>query len=102
MLHTEKGSIGYYNKYNINIDIDDIIITTGGSEAVLFAFFSCLNPGDEIIIPEPAYANYMAFAIAAGAKIRTITTTIEEGFSLPKVEKVRRTHQRTYSCHPHL
>ena len=79
--------IGYYNKYNIDIESDDIIITTGGSEAVLFAFFSCLNPGDEIIIPEPAYANYMAFAIAAGAKIRTITTTIEEGFSLPKVEK---------------
>ena len=79
--------VGYYNKYNIDIESDDIIITTGGSEAVLFAFFSCLNPGDEIIIPEPAYANYMAFAIAAGAKIRTITTTIEEGFSLPKVEK---------------
>ena len=80
--------VGYYNKYNIDIESDDIIITTGGSEAVLFAFFSCLNPGDEIIIPEPAYANYMAFAIAAGAKIRTITTTIEEGFSLPKVEKL--------------
>lgn len=77
--------VGYYNKYNIDIESDDIIITTGGSEAVLFAFFSCLNPGDEIIIPEPAYANYMAFAIAAGAKIRTITTTIEEGFSLPKI-----------------
>ena len=66
---------------------DDIIITCGGSEAVLFAFMSCLNPGDEIIVPEPAYANYMAFAISAGAKIRTIATTIEEGFSLPKVEK---------------
>lgn len=48
---------------------------------------SCLNPGDEIIVPEPAYANYMAFAVSAGAKIRTITTTIEEGFSLPRVEK---------------
>lgn len=79
--------VKYYHKYNINIEVDDIIITTGGSEAVLFAFFSCLNPGDEIIIPEPAYANYMAFAIAAGAKIRTIATTIEEGFCLPKVEK---------------
>ncbi|NDW11336.1 pyridoxal phosphate-dependent aminotransferase [Bacteroides sp. 214] len=78
---------GYYAKYNINLHADDIIITTGGSEAVLFAFLSCLNPGDEIIVPEPAYANYMAFAISAGAKIRTITTTIEEGFSLPKVEK---------------
>ncbi|NDV64859.1 pyridoxal phosphate-dependent aminotransferase [Bacteroides sp. 224] len=77
----------YYNKFNISLTADDIIITTGGSEAVLFAFMSCLNPGDEIIVPEPAYANYMAFAISAGAKIRTITTTIEEGFSLPKVEK---------------
>ena len=78
---------GYYAKYNINLTADDIIITSGGSEAVLFAFLSCLNPGDEIIVPEPAYANYMAFTISAGAKIRTVTTTIEEGFSLPKVEK---------------
>ena len=79
--------VGYYETYNIHLDADDIIITSGGSEAVLFAFLSCLNPGDEIIVPEPAYANYMAFAISAGAKIRTIATTIEEGFALPKVEK---------------
>lgn len=79
--------VGYYAKYNINLDADDIIITSGGSEAVLFSFMSCLNPGDEIIVPEPAYANYMAFAISAGAKIRTIATTMEEGFCLPKVEK---------------
>lgn len=78
---------GYYKKYDINLTPDDIIITSGGSEAVLFAFLSCLNPGDEIIVPEPAYANYMAFAISVGAKIKTIATTIEEGFSLPKVEK---------------
>ena len=78
---------GYYEKYNIHLTADDIIITAGGSEAVLFAFLACLNPGDEIIVPEPAYANYMAFAISAGAKIRTIATTIEEGFALPKVEK---------------
>lgn len=77
----------YYEQYNIHLSADDIIITSGGSEAVLFAFMSCLNPGDEIIVPEPAYANYMAFAISAGARIRTIATTIEEGFSLPKVEK---------------
>lgn len=79
--------VGYYGSYDIHLTADDIIITAGGSEAVLFAFLSCLNPGDEIIVPEPAYANYMAFAISAGAKIRTISTTIEEGFSLPKVEK---------------
>ena len=79
--------VGYYERYNIHLTADDIIITSGGSEAVLFSFLACLNPGDEIIVPEPAYANYMAFAISAGAKIRTIATTIEEGFSLPKVEK---------------
>ena len=78
---------GYYKKYGIDIAADDIIVTSGGSEAVLFAFMACLNPGDEIIIPEPAYANYMPFAISAGATIRTIATTIEEGFALPKVEK---------------
>ena len=79
--------VGYYAKYNIHVSADDIIVTTGGSEAVLFAFMACLNPGDEIIVPEPAYANYMAFAISAGAVIRTISTTIDEGFCLPKVEK---------------
>ena len=86
-LSYRKKLVSYYKKYDINVTPDDIIITCGGSEAVLFAFMSCLNPGDEIIVPEPAYANYMAFAISAGAKIRTIATTIEEGFSLPKVEK---------------
>lgn len=77
----------YYEKYNIHLSPEDIIITAGGSEAVLFAFLSCLNPGDEIIVPEPAYANYMAFAISAGAHIRSIASTIDEGFALPKVEK---------------
>ena len=79
--------VNYYERYQIKLHADDIIITCGGSEAVLFAFMSCLNPGDEIIVPEPAYANYMSFAISAGAVIRTVTTTIEEGFCLPKVEK---------------
>ncbi|NDV68256.1 pyridoxal phosphate-dependent aminotransferase [Dysgonomonas sp. 25] len=79
--------VSYYAKFNINVSADDIIITTGGSEAVLFAFLACLNPGDEIIVPEPAYANYMAFAISAGAIIRTVSSSIEEGFSLPPVEK---------------
>lgn len=77
----------YYEKYNIHLSADDIIVTAGGSEAVLFAFLSCLNPGDEIIVPEPAYANYMAFAISAGAKIVSVPSTIEEGFALPPVEK---------------
>lgn len=82
-----KALVGYYDRYQIKLTPDDIIITSGGSEAVLFAFMSCLNPGDEIIVPEPAYANYMSFAVSAGAVIRTVTTTIDEGFCLPKVEK---------------
>lgn len=86
-LSYRRKLVDYYHRYNISLTPDDIIITTGGSEAVLFAFMSCLNPGDEIIVPEPAYANYMAFAISAGARIRTVSTTIEEGFSLPKVQK---------------
>ena len=79
--------VDYYKKYDINLTADDIIVTTGGSEAGLFSFMACLNPGDEIIMPDPFYANYQAFAISAGAVIRTIPTTIEEGFCLPKVER---------------
>ena len=76
---------GYYEQFQIKLSPDDIIVTTGGSEAVLFAFMSCLNPGDEIIVPEPAYANYMAFAISAGAVIRPVVSSIEQGFALPDV-----------------
>ena len=79
--------VGYYDQYQIKLAADDLIITAGGSEAVLFAFMSCLNPGDEIIVPEPAYANYMAFAVSAGAIIRPITSTIEDGFALPAIER---------------
>ena len=68
--------VGYYEQFQIRLSPDDIIVTTGGSEAVLFAFMSCLNPGDEIIVPEPAYANYMAFAISAGAVIRPVVSRI--------------------------
>ena len=75
----------YYHRFNINVDVEDIIITTGGSEAVTFAFMSCLDPGDEIIIPEPAYANYEAFAVVAGAVIKSIPAKIEEGFALPPI-----------------
>ncbi|HIU55196.1 MAG TPA: pyridoxal phosphate-dependent aminotransferase [Candidatus Gallibacteroides avistercoris] len=78
--------VGYYAKFNIDVTADDIIITTGGSEAVLFSFMACLDPGDEIIVPEPAYANYMAFAISAGAIIKTLPSSINEGFALPSVE----------------
>ena len=77
--------VEYYAQYQIRLSADDIIVTTGGSEAVLFAFMSCLNPGDEIIVPEPAYANYMAFAISAGATIRPVVSSIEQGFALPDI-----------------
>jgi aspartate aminotransferase len=86
-LSLRKALVTYYERYQIKLSPDDVIITAGGSEAVLFAFMSCLNPGDEIIVSEPAYANYMSFAISAGAVIRTVTTTIDEGFCLPKVER---------------
>lgn len=86
-LSYREKLVGYYAKYNINLTADDIIITSGGSEAVLFAFLSCLNPGDEIIVPEPAYANYMAFAISAGAVIRPVVASIENGFALPPIEE---------------
>ena len=86
-LSLREKLVGYYSRYNINLDPNDIIVTSGGSEAVLFAFLACLNPGDEIIVPEPAYANYMAFAVSAGAVIKTVTSTIETGFALPPVEK---------------
>ena len=77
----------YYRKFRIELSVNDIIVPSGGSEAVLFAFLACLNPGDEIIVPEPAYANYMAFAVSAGAVIKTVTSTIDTGFALPPVEK---------------
>lgn len=77
----------YYHKFKIDVDVEDIIVTAGGSEAVTFAFMSCLDPGDEIIVPEPAYANYEAFAIVAGAVIKSIPAKIEEGFALPPIEE---------------
>lgn len=87
LLSLRKKLHQYYHTYNIDVDVEDIIVTTGGSEAVLFAFMACLDPGDEIIVPEPAYANYMAFAISAGAKIVTVPSSIDEGFALPPMEK---------------
>jgi aspartate aminotransferase len=82
-----ENLINYYAKYNIDLSPDEIIVTTGGSEAVLFAFLTCLNPGDEIIIPEPAYANYMAFAVSTGAIIKTIPSFMETGFALPPIKE---------------
>ena len=81
-----KGLAMYYQKMDINIEYTDLMVTTGGSEALQFALNSCLDPGDEIIVPEPFYANYNGFSVASGVKIKPITTTIENGFALPSID----------------
>ncbi len=78
--------VSYYQRYSISLNYNDIVITTGGSEAILFAMMSCLDPGDEIIIPEPFYANYNGFAVEAGVNIIPVTAYIETGFALPPIE----------------
>src|SRR5207302_242573 len=79
--------VSYYKSVGINITHDQIIITTGGSEAIMFGFFTCLNPGDEVIIPEPFYANYNGFAVQAGVSVVPITSRIENGFALPPIHE---------------
>jgi aspartate aminotransferase len=80
-----KKLVGYYQGIGIDINHNDIIITTGGSEAIIFAMMCCMNPGDEIIIPEPFYTNYNGFAVQAGVKVIPITSSIETGFALPPI-----------------
>jgi aspartate aminotransferase len=82
-----KGLAAYYQSAGIHVNAEDIIITTGGSEALTFGFMSCCNPGDEVIIPEPFYANYNGFAIQAGLTVVPVTASIESGFALPPVEE---------------
>jgi aspartate aminotransferase len=82
-----KGLAAYYRSAGIQVNAEDIIITTGGSEALTFGFMSCCNPGDEVIIPEPFYANYNGFAIQAGLTVVPVTASIESGFALPPVEQ---------------
>ena len=77
--------VQYYKKAGIEVDHTQIIVTTGGSEAILFGFMACLDPGDEVIIPEPFYANYNGFAVAAGIKVVPVTSHIESGFALPPI-----------------
>ncbi|MBS1739344.1 MAG: pyridoxal phosphate-dependent aminotransferase [Bacteroidetes bacterium] len=81
-----KKLVEYYSRNNIVVNANQIIVTTGGSEAILFAIMSCMDPGDEIIIPEPFYANYNGFAVAAGVHIVPISSSIENGFALPPIE----------------
>ncbi|MBS1759056.1 MAG: pyridoxal phosphate-dependent aminotransferase [Bacteroidetes bacterium] len=80
-----KKLVQYYKSVGIDVTPEQIIITTGGSEAIMFGFFTCLNPGDEVIIPEPFYANYNGFACAAGVSVVPITSHIENGFALPPI-----------------
>ncbi len=82
----EKLAI-YYKGFGIDFSAEDIIITSGGSEAVLFAFLTSMNPGDEIIMPEPTYANYVGLAIAAGVIVRPVISHIEDGYKLPPVHE---------------
>lgn len=80
-----KKLVQYYKQAGINVSKDEILVTTGGSEAIMFSFFICMNPGDEVIIPEPYYANYNSFAVAAGIKVVPVTSYIETGFALPPI-----------------
>ena len=79
--------VNYYKKHHIEVDSDNIVVTTGGSEALLFTIGSIADPGDEIIIPEPFYANYNGFSTASGVKVVPVTSKIEDNFSLPKIEE---------------
>lgn len=78
--------VGYYSRFGINVNDNEIIVTTGGSEALLLTFMACMNPGDELIMTEPGYANYISFAVTAGVTVKTVTSKIEDGFALPSVE----------------
>lgn len=89
-----KNLSKYYNKIGINISYKDLIITTGGSEALIFTLNTCLDNSDEIIIPEPFYANYNGFATAAGVKVKPITTSINNGFSLPDIKEFEKAISR--------
>jgi aspartate aminotransferase len=83
-----KKLVGYYKSVGIDVNEKQIIITTGGSEAILFGFMACLDAGDEVIIPEPFYANYNGFAVEAGVTVVPITSYIENGFALPPIEAI--------------
>lgn len=85
MLSTRKKFVEYYAGRGIELSPDQLIVTTGGSEAILFAFLSCMNEGDEVIITDPSYANYISFALQAGVKAVAIPTSIDNGFALPPI-----------------
>ncbi len=82
--------VGYYESVGIHVNHNEIIVTTGGSEAIQFGFMACLDAGDEVIIPEPFYANYNGFAVAAGVKVVPVTSYIENGFALPPIAEIEK------------
>lgn len=96
--------VTYYKRYGIDIDFNDIIVTTGGSEAILFAFLSCLDAGDEVITTEPYYANYHGFAVEANIAIKAVTASITNGFALPPAEAFEKAigprTKAIFICHP--
>lgn len=85
-----QGLVGYYERVGIKVGFDDILVTTAGSEAILFALDAVADPGDEVIVPEPFYTNYMGFAVMTGVKLVPVTTRVEDGFRLPPAEDFRR------------
>jgi len=104
ILSFRKKLAAYYITKGIEVSYEDILITIGGSEGILFAFMACLDAGDEIIVPEPFYANYIGFAMAAGIKIIPITSSIESGFALPPIEsfkeKITNRTKGIFICNP--
>ena len=104
ILSLRKKLATYYNSKGIDVDYEDVLITIGGSEAILFAFMACLDEGDEIIVPEPFYANYIGFAMAAGIHIIPITSKIDNGFALPPIasfqEKITPKTKGIFICNP--
>ena len=99
-----EGLAAYYRSVNVEVNAEDILVTTGGSEALVFAFMSCLNPGDQVIIPEPFYANYNGFAQMAGVEVVPVTASLDEGFALPPIEafasKINNKTKAILLCNP--
>lgn len=87
IMQYREGLVRYYNSKGIHLNTSNIMVTTGGSEALVFTFMSCFNPGDEIIIPEPFYANYNGFAVTAGVKVIPVISSIDNGFALPSIHE---------------
>ena len=104
ILSYREGLVNYYKSVGIEVEVDNVLVTTGGSEALTFTMMSCMDPGDEIIIPEPFYANYNGFGVSAGVTVVPITSTIDDGFALPPIssfeEKITERTKAILICNP--